>query len=283
MNKPEFRMWRIPCFSSEHADSREKKAICAFLLCLLGLSAPLRMAAQAPAPGAADTPHPPAWYVCLRTTETLTLDGALEEAAWRDAPQLRFFTPVAQESARSETVARLLWDGQFLYVAFEAADLDLRAEKTQRDSPVFKDDVLEVFLQPDPGRPAHHNLEINALGAIYDGYTAARPPASWTCEGLRRAIQLRGTLNDSSDRDSGWTMEAAIPFAALPALEGHAPRPGAAWRFHLARYDYSRYLPEGVELSSCAPLSRVNFHYRPDWIELRFAPPSEAAAARKSP
>jgi hypothetical protein len=35
-------------------------------------------------------------------------------------------------------------------------------------------------------------------------------------------------------------------------------------------YDCPVYLPEGVELSSCAPLTRVDFHRYEDWIPLCF-------------
>lgn len=42
------------------------------------------------------------------------------------------------------------------------------------------------------------------------------------------------------------------------------------WLFHLAHYDYSIYLPEGLELSSCAPLTKIDFHHYEDWITLRF-------------
>jgi hypothetical protein len=77
-------------------------------------------------------------------------------------------------------------------------------------------------------------------------------------------------LNDPSDVDEYWQLEVAIPFADLPTLDGRAPRAGDQWLFHLARYDYSVYLPEGVELSSCAPLRKVDFHRYEDWITLRF-------------
>ncbi len=64
-------------------------------------------------------------------------------------------------------------------------------------------------------------------------------------------------------------IEIAIPFAGLPTLD-RPPQSGDRWLFHLARYDYSVYLPEGVELSSCAPLAQVDFHRYEDWIGLRF-------------
>lgn len=77
-------------------------------------------------------------------------------------------------------------------------------------------------------------------------------------------------MNNWRDEDKYWQLEVAIPFESLPTLKGKIPWPGDTWLFHLSRYDYSVYLPKGVELSSCAPLSRVDFHYYEDWLHLKF-------------
>ncbi|MFH1903301.1 MAG: carbohydrate-binding family 9-like protein [Candidatus Omnitrophota bacterium] len=144
------------------------------------------------------------------------------------------------------------------------------------------EDVLEVFLKPDPvahpdGPDPYYNFEINALGTVLDAFNVKRGGAGnytrwsdWNCEGLKIAIQIKGTLNDWRDKDEYWTLEVAIPFAGLPSLNGKAPKKGNVWLFNLARYDYSVYLPNGVELSSYSPLSWANFHLYEDWAKLRF-------------
>ena len=48
------------------------------------------------------------------------------------------------------------------------------------------------------------------------------------------------------------------------------PVAGDKWAFHLSRYDYSMYLDGGVELSSTALLSKVDFHKAKDWSTLEF-------------
>lgn len=62
----------------------------------------------------------------------------------------------------------------------------------------------------------------------------------------------------------------AIPFAEFPSLKGKAPRKGDVWLFNLNRYDWSAYLPDGVELSSYAPLSVADFHRYEEWAKLKF-------------
>lgn len=214
-------------------------------------------------------------YVCSFTSESITIDGLLNELAWQKAKTLRFFVPVSGKNPESPTEAQVLWDNQFLYVGFKAYDKDIGSRLTQRDSPTYKEDVLEVFIQPNIHSEPYYNFEINALGTIYDAYNMRDVPfsqrAKWNCEELKVKIKIMGTLNNPADEDSYWQMEVAIPFKNLPVLGGKSPRPGDRWLFHLARYDYSAYLPEGKELSSCARLSKVNFHNSKDWLILRFS------------
>jgi hypothetical protein len=208
-------------------------------------------------------------YDCPRALGEIIIDGALSESSWDSAETLYFFIPVSLDRPESLTRAKLLWDDKYLYVGFEAQDLDLQAQRTKRDSDVFRDDVLEIFIQPDTDAPRHHNFEINPLGTLHDGFAGGGAQA-WNIEGIQIGIQIQGTLNNDSDRDEGWSLEVAVPFSELPDLNKPAPEPGDRWKFHLARYDYSKYLEEGKELSSTAPLSKINFHYRPDWIDLVF-------------
>lgn len=222
--------------------------------------------------GQASAQTDPPWPAdgqCRFTTETIVIDGLLTERAWAEAAPVFFRIPVTHEKPQTRTVGKLCWDAKHLYVALEAEDLELMGLQTERDSTVYKDDVLEIFFQPDPQKPVHYNFEINVRGAYLDGCSGSGG-WRWNCEGFRHAVHVRGTINDPSDRDTGWTLEAAIPFAALTQTISRPPAAGDTWRFHLARYDYAQSLPGGKQLSSTAPLTRVNFHYQPDWLPLRF-------------
>jgi len=216
-------------------------------------------------------------YSCRFTSDPIRIDGFLDEPAWQSARPLDFILPVTFESPISRTEARLLWDEHYLYVGFKAYDKDIWGYHTERDAYTYEEDALEIFLKTNPEKEPYYNFEINALGTVYDAFNVRRDAAGgdhrwskWDCKGLRVGIHIDGTLNNWEDEDEYWQMEVAIPFADLPDLKGEVPKPGDRWLFHLARYDYSVYLPEGVELSSCARLSRVDFHRYEDWLTLRF-------------
>ena len=85
-----------------------------------------------------------------RTDQPIQVDGHLEEAAWKfTAPLGPFLTDQLAGAARYPTYARLLWDDDYLYVAFECEDRDIQAGKTRRDQRLWEDDVLIIVLDPD--------------------------------------------------------------------------------------------------------------------------------------
>jgi hypothetical protein len=76
--------------------------------------------------------------------------------------------------------------------------------------------------------------------------------------GLRVAAQIQGTLNQSQDRDKGWTAEMAISKAKLTEM-GVPFDPEHPWTILVGRYNYSRYLADR-ELSMCPALPSTNYH-----------------------
>ena len=83
---------------------------------------------------------------------------------------------------------------------------------------------------------------MNVLGTLLDYVTFWRDGerlsggSGWQSEGVRIATTIDGTLNDDSDRDSGWTLEIAIPFDNFRHLGGRIPpRAGDRWRLNLNR------------------------------------------------
>ncbi len=217
----------------------------------------------------------PLEYVCKYTPSPIKIDGRLEDPIWNTADNVRFYVPKTLEAPTSRTDAKLLWDDEYLYVGFRAYDKDIWSYLKEHNSQTCTEDCLEVFFKPCEDQDTYYNFEINALGTVYDAMTLKRGAgqhrwAMWDCENLKLAVKIMGDINNPSVVDECWEMEIGIPFASLPSLKGTIPKLGDTWRFHVARYDYSIHLPYGVELSSCAPLSRIDFHYYEEWIPLRF-------------
>ena len=110
-----------------------------------------------------------------------------------------------------------------------------RPRWTKRDSVIFHDNDFEVFLDPDADTHDYFELEINAFGTEWDLFLerpyrdGVQADNDWDMAGLRSAVALDGTVNDPSDEDRGWSLEIAIPFAALAEQAG-MPCPARARR-----------------------------------------------------
>jgi hypothetical protein len=207
-------------------------------------------------------------YTAHRATTPPDLDGRLAADCWRTAARTtRFVDLVTGEEVGLDTRAAILWDDECLYIGFELEEPDVTATLTERDSHIWLDDDVELFIA---GPDAYYELEINALDTIYEvlftwddaGPALDHPQAApfdgvdfrhprgprtgyWGFDlpGLRTAVHVDGTLNDPSSRDRGWSVEIAVPWSSLTVLAGGRPLPprdGDEWRIALARFNTDR-------------------------------------------
>ena len=105
-------------------------------------------------------------YACYRTHSPLRITGRLDEPAWQRAPRsARFVDIVSGGPALYDTRAAALWDDENLYVGFWAEEPFVQAELTERDSIIFAENDVEVFVD---GVDAYYELEINARSTVYE-------------------------------------------------------------------------------------------------------------------
>src|SRR2546423_6146925 len=105
-------------------------------------------------------------YTAYHTPRPLTLDGTLTDELWQRAPKSPAFVDMATgEPALYETRAAVLWDDDNLYIGFWIEEPYPRAKLTQRDSLIFQENDVEVFIE---GEDCYYEFEINALGTIYE-------------------------------------------------------------------------------------------------------------------
>lgn len=237
-------------------------------------------------------------YICRRTAGPIKIDGILDEAAWQDADWTEVFGDIEgprKETPRYRTRAQLLWDDDYLYIGAYLEEPKLWATLKDRDSVIYNDNDFEVFIDPDADTHQYFELEMNALNTVWDlllikPYRDGGPAVTcWDMPGLKTAVNLMGTLNDPSDKDKGWTVEIAIPFAALrECIQGkpERPLPGDIWRLNFSRVEYwleekggkyekmnqpgtDRPLPENNW--TWVPQGVINMHYPEMWGYIQFS------------
>ena len=197
--------------------------------------------------------HPPApeEYLAHRTVDSIAIDGSLQETSWAEAKWTRPFVDIEgprRPTPAWETRVKMVWDDRALYVAAKLEEPHLWGTITERDAVIFHDNDFEIFLDPDGDSHRYYELEINALGTVWDlfldkpyrdGGTALN---EWDIAGLETAVALDGTINDPADRDRGWTVEVLIPWSALPDRpgggSGDPPTDGEQWRVNFSRVQW---------------------------------------------
>ena len=219
----------------------------------------------------------PERYGCERVWPgTITIDGELNEAAWRVADKVQLVDSRTGEKPNQATEAKLLWDTGYLYLAFACEDSDVWSTLTQRDDPVYTEEAVEVFIAPHGSEAAYYEFDVNPLGALFDtrivdksllGVQTVRWKKTYS-SGAKSAAKVEGTINDSRDVDEGWTVEMAIPLTDLVGPEEHLPQPGDVWRVNLCRVDW----PAGAKEQELMAWSATgaSFHQPDEFGELEF-------------
>lgn len=174
--------------------------------------------------------------IVKRALGTLTIDGVLDEEDWaRAAVTEAFVNATDGNRGRPRTKARFLYDAERLYIAFECEDDHLHSTFTKRDDPLWTQDAVEVFIDPPGKGRDYYEFQVSPAGKIFDTLVHSHPRRDDSYDGQPRAgVKIKGTLNDDSDNDNGWTVELAVPHSKLGAAKA---TPGKSWRINLFRLD----------------------------------------------
>ena len=247
------------------------------------------VAADTPAPPPL-TKDPPTEFECRWATGKITIDGKADEEAWKHAQEIdSFYLPWLGKKARpsrTATKAKLLWDREYLYFFADMEDTDLYADVKEHDGMTWNNDVFELFFKPAEDKPGYYEFQVNAAGTIMDMFLPRRGAGGYQrfkSDGkfhIEAKVVLRGTLNDWTDKDKGWSVEGKIPWKDFLRTGGR-PAINERWKFALCRYDYSVDF-EGPELSTCAPLKTppADFHRFEEYAGLKFIGPPKKNAQK---
>lgn len=213
------------------------------------------------------------FYPCYRATTPPKIDGVLDDVDWLSAERIGFADLVTASKPGLVSTARMMWDDDCLYLAFQFADTNIWARITERDVPLQEDfkayteNFAKLYLDPDGDGRNYTEMHFSPSGAINDKWQSvpwkkeareachiqadesSKAHWKWNCDGMRSAVAIQGTLNQPNDTDQEWVVEVAIPFASLKQFSGKSacpPRAEDTWRVHLGR----RYQTEGDDPST---------------------------------
>ena len=151
-----------------------------------------------------------AHYTAYRAAGPIVVDGKLDEPSWLAAPRSSAFIDIVTgQPAWFDTRVAILWDDEYLYFGFQAEETDVWGTLTERDSRIYDENDLEIFIA---GNDAYYEFEMNALNTIYevlwiwkDAAQKMMPLMASQPDGVRFAEQLKGlTSGDGDAKQSGW-------------------------------------------------------------------------------
>ena len=212
-------------------------------------------------------------YRAPRAATPPVVDGALDDAAWATAPAVQLAGSFDGRKASLRTLARVAWDEQFIYLAFDCEDPDAWGSFAQRDDPIYNEEAVEAFFDANGDGRTYNELQVSPNNVQFDAafvsYRSDLGAARAWQSSFTSAVKVRGTVNDGSDKDEGWSVEMRIPISELMEVPSTPPRPGDRWRFNLYRLEkVNRDQQEGQSFS---PLFKGDFHHLPRFGWLEFA------------
>ena len=183
----------------------------------------------------------------VRATQTIRIDGVLDDAAWRAAQPASGFIqsePLSGQPASMATDVRVLFDADYLYIGAFLHDSapslavvnDIRKDFTEEDQ-----DDFEVLLDTFGDRRNGYVFSTNIKGARHDRQVALEGRE------VNRSWDAVWDVRTHTQAD-GWTVEMRIPFRAL-----RFDRSGnTAWGINFARH-----VRRLNEISLWAPVPRA--------------------------
>jgi hypothetical protein len=212
-------------------------------------------------------------YKMPKTSKAPVIDGKLDDEVWKAAPAVTLTKSFDGSPATRRTVVRMLYDDQNIYVAFDSEDPDVWGSKMNRDDDIYNEDVVEIFLDANGDGATYNELEVSPHNVIFDASFVSRrsdlPAAMKWDSGMKSAVQVRGTIDNDSDKDDGWSVEMQIPIANLNTVPHVPPQKGDVWRFNLYRLEHIARRTN-IEGQSFSPLFQGDFHNLPRFGKLIF-------------
>ncbi len=188
----------------------------------------------------------------------ITVDGRLDESAWAAATPLVFSSYDGKPTPVLATGARMLWDAEALWLAFEVTDPDPFTPYSTRDAPLYESEALEIFIDADGDKDVYVELQSAFSNVHFDAAFAGGQR-----KGMETAYNVDFTTASTATA-TGYVQEWRIPVGALRDVPGGAIAVGDRWHINLFRLerirDAARTRVIKTEASAWSPPRVGDFH-----------------------
>ena len=148
------------------------------------------------------------------TAKPPIIDGNLSEKVWLNATTLSpFQNPTGTQAAVNTTDVYLMWDAAYLYVGVRVhlSNYHLpRVSQTQKDSPIWEDESVEILLDMNPDTEGYSHMVVNPIGAFFDQWVTKEGVPNYR---FAPRDFPRIPIDDSIEKfkgDSAWNSDAKV-------------------------------------------------------------------------
>lgn len=204
----------------------------------------------------------------IQKVNTFSINTPESNLNWNKIP----WTPIIKSygNLNYKTEFKSLYSNDGIYFLIFCEDEEISCSTEQKDfDNLFEEDVVEVFLQPNPHVPLYLEVEISPLNKELillvpqnDGEFKGWLP--WDYQGERQ-IQHTVTFEDTHN----WCVELYIPFALFTGICKTPIISGEIWHANVTRIDYKD--PTSPTLWSLLPMRTKTFHHLPDFGKIIFS------------
>ncbi|MBT8270524.1 MAG: carbohydrate binding family 9 domain-containing protein [Flavobacteriaceae bacterium] len=162
-------------------------------------------------------------------TEKIDLDGALDEADWKNAPVLSDLlttVPIEKGKPSFPTLVRVIADERMIYIGIDCKDSKperiVKFSKI-RDADIEEEDHIRLVLDPFMDGQSGFVFAVNAYGARYDALVSNRGESEnedWDAVWNARTLIY----------DGGWSVEIELPIQSITYKKGLTE-----WGFNIER------------------------------------------------
>jgi hypothetical protein len=217
----------------------------------------------------------PPTYVCYKAPAAVTIDGILSTEEWDLVPCMSAFVDIAGDTQPEpflQTNVKMVYDEKGLYLAVRMEEPNIRADMTEHDSSLYLNNNFEFFFNPTNDTHNYVEYEVNALGTEWDLFLT-KPYRdgglafnNWEFMGMESAVHLNGTINNSDDTDTSWSVEIFLPWKSIYQLKPgkNKPEAGEQIRANFSRAEWEEN-KKGSHFWVWAPSNVKNIHLPEFW------------------
>ncbi|MBL4636667.1 MAG: carbohydrate-binding family 9-like protein [Kofleriaceae bacterium] len=217
-------------------------------------------------------------YRIPKASEPIVIDGKATEASWKVAPMSPNFSDAeGGRAVGADTHAQLLWDDNFLYAFIQISDKDIYSQFKNQDDTLWKEDVIELFIDADRNGRGYIELQVNPNNAHFDAWfpigRGQKHHFEWDSK-MKSAVVVDGTSDSRDDTDRSWNVEIAIPLEDVKGMNAAMPvrlppALGDKWRMNIVRGEKPK--DKGLAASSWNPITIQDFHALGRMLTVEFA------------